>query len=136
MHSEKCSPTPASGRLPLLLAVALAISGCESTEPTCASFTYSDWGKCSPDGGQTRTVTSSSPAGCMSGGPVLTQACIPEPDGAALYAEQCGSSNCHKPLATNNLKGKNATLQSFRDFHPEISLTDAEIRAILTVVGP
>lgn len=42
---------------------------------TCTSFTYSDWGACQPDGTQTRTVLSSSPAGCTGGNPILKQAC-------------------------------------------------------------
>lgn len=42
---------------------------------TCTSFTYSDFGACQPDGTQTRTVLTSSPAGCTGGSPVLTQPC-------------------------------------------------------------
>jgi mono/diheme cytochrome c family protein len=42
---------------------------------TCTSFTYSAWGTCQADGTQSRTVTSSSPAGCTGGSPVLTQSC-------------------------------------------------------------
>ncbi len=41
---------------------------------TCASFTYSGWGACAA-GQQTRTVSTSSPAGCTGGTPVLTQSC-------------------------------------------------------------
>jgi hypothetical protein len=42
---------------------------------TCTSFTYSSWGACSASGTQTRTVLTSSPAGCTGGMPVLTQSC-------------------------------------------------------------
>jgi hypothetical protein len=42
---------------------------------TCSSFTYSAFGACQPDGTQTRTVLTSSPAGCTGGAPVLSQAC-------------------------------------------------------------
>jgi hypothetical protein len=42
---------------------------------TCTSFTYSEWSACQSDGTQTRTVLTSSPAGCTGGSPVLTQAC-------------------------------------------------------------
>jgi hypothetical protein len=42
--------------------------------PTCSSFTYSAWSACT-NGQQSRTVLSSSPAGCTGGSPVLTQAC-------------------------------------------------------------
>lgn len=41
----------------------------------CASFTYSDWGGCQPDGTQTRALASSLPAGCKGGNPVLVQSC-------------------------------------------------------------
>jgi hypothetical protein len=43
---------------------------------TCMSFMYSGWGACQADNTQTRTVASSSPAGCTGGTPVLSQACI------------------------------------------------------------
>lgn len=41
----------------------------------CTNFAYSDWGGCQPDGTQTRTLTSSLPAGCKGGNPVLVQSC-------------------------------------------------------------
>jgi hypothetical protein len=59
---------------------------------TCTSFTYSAFGACQTNNTQTRTVTSSSPAGCTGGTPVLSQACT-YIDGAALYTQYC--SNCH-----------------------------------------
>ena len=40
----------------------------------CTSWTYSDWSSCS-NGQQTRTIISSSPAGCSGGSPVLSQSC-------------------------------------------------------------
>ncbi|MBA4371395.1 MAG: hypothetical protein C0402_00890 [Thermodesulfovibrio sp.] len=42
---------------------------------TCTSFTYSDFAACQSNNTQTRTVVSSSPAGCTGGSPVLTQSC-------------------------------------------------------------
>ncbi|MBI5638885.1 MAG: SUMF1/EgtB/PvdO family nonheme iron enzyme [Nitrospirae bacterium] len=45
-----------------------------SAPPICTSYTYSDWGACQSDNTQTRTMLSSSPAGCT-GTPVLSQAC-------------------------------------------------------------
>jgi hypothetical protein len=42
---------------------------------TCTSFTYSDFGTCQADGTQTRTVLTSTPAGCTGGAPVLSQSC-------------------------------------------------------------
>ena len=50
---------------------------------SCTSFTYSDWGTCQSDNTQTRTVASSSPAGCTGGTPVLTQSCTYVPGPAA-----------------------------------------------------
>jgi hypothetical protein len=47
-----------------------------TTPPVCASFTYSSWGACQTNNTQTRTVISSSPAGCNGGNPVLTQGCV------------------------------------------------------------
>lgn len=41
----------------------------------CTSFTYSGWGECQSNSTQTRTVTSSSPEGCVGGNPVTTQSC-------------------------------------------------------------
>jgi PKD repeat protein len=46
--------------------------------PTCTDFTYSAWSAC-VNGQQTRTVISSSPAGCVGGNPVLTQSCNQPP---------------------------------------------------------
>jgi hypothetical protein len=42
---------------------------------TCTAFTYSAWGACQSNDTQSRTVTSSSPAGCTGGSPVVSQAC-------------------------------------------------------------
>jgi hypothetical protein len=53
--------------------------GCHETRtwnaPTCSSFTYSAWGACQSDNTQTRTVATSSPAGCTGGTPILSQSC-------------------------------------------------------------
>ncbi len=43
--------------------------------PTCSSWTYSDWSVCDASKLQTRTALSASPAGCVGGTPVLSQAC-------------------------------------------------------------
>ncbi len=68
--------TSGLGRSALALA-ALALSApaalAEGGGDRC-SYTYSAWSACQPDGTQTRTITSSSPAGCT-GSPVLTQSC-------------------------------------------------------------
>ena len=44
------------------------------TTPGACTYTYSDWSTCQADGTQTRTVVSTTPAGCA-GTPVLSQAC-------------------------------------------------------------
>jgi inhibitor of cysteine peptidase len=43
--------------------------------PTCTFFTYSAWSACQPGNTQTRTVISSTPAGCTGGEPILSQSC-------------------------------------------------------------
>jgi len=103
----------------------------------CTSFTYSEWGTCSAAGTQTRTVASSAPSGCTGGSPELTQACTPPApalDGAALYAQSCAS--CHHALATSNLKGKNISVASINSRNMTQGLTDAQLQAIVTAVGP
>lgn len=119
-----------------LAVVAQTLTGCGAAEPTCTSFKYSAWGACQPDGGQTRKVTSSSPTGCVDGSPVLTRACSTTTDGAALYTKSCAGSGCHNALASSTLKGTNPTLDSFRVAHGDYGLTDAEVKAILTAIGP
>jgi hypothetical protein len=100
---------------------------------TCASFTYSAWATCSASGTQTRTVTSSAPAGCTGGSPVLSQACTPPPpplDGGALYTQYC--SSCHG----NGKKGSSVSaiqnaISSNRGGMGSLSgLTAAQIQAI------
>ncbi|MEA2065298.1 MAG: thrombospondin type-1 domain-containing protein, partial [Patescibacteria group bacterium] len=49
----------------------------------CVSWTYSDWSSCS-NGQQTRTIISSSPAGCSGGSPVLSQSCSSGGGGGGL----------------------------------------------------
>ena len=46
------------------------------------TYTYTDWSACQPDSTQSRTVTSSSPPGCV-GTPITTESCtyIPPPSG-------------------------------------------------------
>ncbi len=41
----------------------------------CASFTYSNFGPCQPNGIQTRSVATASPPGCTGGNPVLSGQC-------------------------------------------------------------
>jgi hypothetical protein len=104
---------------------------------TCTSFTYSAFGACQADGTQTRTVLTSSPAGCTGGSPVLSQSCAvtpPPADGAALYTQSCQS--CHGALATSNLRGKSISLSSINAFNMRMGLTDAQLQAVATAVGP
>ncbi|HET9594942.1 MAG TPA: cytochrome c [Anaeromyxobacteraceae bacterium] len=107
--------------------------------PTCTAFTYSAWGACQSSNTQTRTVLSSSPTGCVGGNPVLSQACTfvppaPAPDGAALYAASC--AGCHGALASSNLEGKGISLSLIKSMGMTQGLTDAQLQAIVTAVGP
>lgn len=49
-----------------------------SPPPSACTYTYSAWSACQPNNTQTRTVTSSTPAGCT-GTPALTQPCTYTP---------------------------------------------------------
>jgi hypothetical protein len=126
------SPEGCAGGSPLLS------QACTYTPPAieCTSFTYSDWSACQPDGTQTRTVIGASPDGCTGGTPIVQQACTVTPpiDGAALYGQYCAS--CHGALETSNLKGKGMTVQMIKDRSMTFGLSDAELQAIVTAVGP
>jgi mono/diheme cytochrome c family protein len=68
---------------------------------------------------------------------VLTQACTPPapaPDGVALYAQKC--AGCHGALASSNLKGKGMTVTSIKSRSMSQGLTDAQLQAVVTAVGP
>jgi len=128
------SPAGCTGGTPAALSQA-----CTYVPPvtTCTSFTYSAWGACQSNGTQTRTVATSSPAGCTGGTPAaLSQACTytPPVDGAALYASKC--AGCHGALASSNLKGKGISLSLIKSFGMTQGLTDPELQAVVTAVGP
>ena len=55
-------------------AIAAALVVVTEPPPAVCTYGYGAWGACQSDGTQTRTVSSSTPAGCT-GTPVLTQAC-------------------------------------------------------------
>lgn len=113
--SQACTPPPAGGG-------------------TCTSFTYSAWSACGAAGTQTRTVLSSAPAGCSGGAPVTSQACTPAPSGATLYGASC--AGCHGALATSNLRGVGISLSLINQKNMRQGLTDAQLQAIVTAVGP
>ncbi len=75
---------------------------------TCTSFTYSAYSDCQPNGTRTRTVISSSPAGCTGGTPVLTQACTYVPPVTACtsftYSDwgTCQSNNTQTRTVTSS----------------------------------
>ena len=54
--------------------IATALEVMMPPTPTACTYTYSAWDACLSDGTQTRTVLTSSPAGCT-GTPILSQAC-------------------------------------------------------------
>src|SRR6185369_15783579 len=90
---------------------------------------------CPSSGQQTRTVVSSSPAGCTGGSPVLTVACTYVPDGAALYAAKC--AGCHGPLATSAKAGRTAAQITAANMTQGLSA--AEVQAVanaLATVAP
>lgn len=100
----------------------------------CTAFTYSAWSACGAGGTQTRTVVSASPAGCTGGAPVTAQACTPALDGAALYGASC--AGCHGALAGSNLRGVGISLSLIDQKNMRQGLTDAQLQAIVTAVGP
>jgi mono/diheme cytochrome c family protein len=67
---------------------------------------------------------------------VTSQACTYTApiDGAALYGTSC--ARCHGALASSNLKGKNISVASIKSFNMTQGLTDAQLQAIVTAVGP
>ena len=96
--------------------------------PTACTYTYSAWAACQSNGTQTRTVASTTPAGCT-GTPVLSQSCVYTPpviDGAALYAAKCAS--CHGPLATSSKLGRTAAQITAANMTQGLSA--AEVQAV------
>jgi hypothetical protein len=81
--------------------------GTTTPPPTACTYTYSTWGACQADNTQTRTVTSSSPAGC-SGTPVLSQPCanVTPPPAACTYSYSvwgaCQSNNTQTRTVTSS----------------------------------
>ncbi|MHB8880489.1 MAG: thrombospondin type 3 repeat-containing protein [Thermodesulfovibrionales bacterium] len=75
----------------------------------CTSFTYSAWTACQSNNTQTRTVTSSLPAGCTGGSPVLSQACTYVPPVTACTSftysawTACQSNNTQTRTVTSSL---------------------------------
>jgi hypothetical protein len=112
----------------------MSLAGCGGSS-TCTAFTYSNWGTCQSDGGQTRTVLTSSPTGCANGSPMLTQSCSATADGAALYQAKCFS--CHDTLATTPLKAKHPTMTTYTAAHDmqTYGLTTTQLQAIFTAIG-
>ncbi|MFA5777323.1 MAG: hypothetical protein WC906_02715 [Parcubacteria group bacterium] len=53
----------------------ICLNGTKHCRLACTSFTYSGWGICFSSGHRTRTVISSSPAGCSGGTPITTDYC-------------------------------------------------------------
>jgi mono/diheme cytochrome c family protein len=68
-------------------AIAAALAGGTTPPPPAAcTYTYSSWGTCQSNGTQSRSLLTTSPAGCT-GTPVLTQTCtyVPPPPAACSY---------------------------------------------------
>jgi hypothetical protein len=62
----------------LILALCLLVFSGFALAENCTAFNYSSWGSCNA-GVQTRTVSSSTPAGCTGGNPILNQTCTTTP---------------------------------------------------------
>ena len=54
--------------------------------PVCIAFNYSNWGVCNSSSVQTRTVTSTIPAVCANGNPLLIQSCTYVPNQTTCVA--------------------------------------------------
>jgi len=67
---------------------------------TCTAFTYSAFGACQPGGTQTRTVLTSSPAGCTGGTPITSQACTYLPPVATCTAFTYSAYGACQPNGT------------------------------------
>ncbi len=63
-----------------------------------------------------------------------TQACTHAAARRALYTTSC--SRCHGALASSNLKGRGITVQMIKDRGMTQGLTDPQLQAIVTAVGP
>jgi hypothetical protein len=72
------------------------------TPVTCTAFTYSAWGACQSNNTQTRTVATSSPAGCTGGSPVVSQSCIyvPPTPTCDLSTAVPSCSTCHGAIGS------------------------------------
>jgi hypothetical protein len=82
-------------------------AGPSGTPGTC-TYTYDTWSACQADGTQTRTVVTSSPAGCTGGTPVLSQACTFVP-ACTLATAVASCSTCHGSPAPASHSGRALT---------------------------
>jgi cytochrome c553 len=101
--------------------------------PSACTYTYSAWGACQSSSTQTRTLGTSTPAGCT-GTPVLSQSCVYTPpvlDGAALYTQTCAS--CHGPLATSTKLGRTAAQITAAGMTK--GLTPAQVQAVAAALA-
>ncbi|MHB9019850.1 MAG: hypothetical protein ACYC3G_03200 [Minisyncoccota bacterium] len=76
---------------------------CPEKNPTvvCSNFSYSDWSNCQPNGIQTRTIISKSPAGCVGGVYVTSQSCIAPASTETLIASTTASVFTSAPNIAN-----------------------------------
>ncbi|MBI5739832.1 MAG: hypothetical protein HZA16_03840 [Nitrospirae bacterium] len=113
---------------------------------TCTSFTYSAWSECLPGGSRSRTLTSSYPAGCTGGNPVLVQSCSDYTDTASLSIltadvspaidGDLGEYDLADEISFSPLSGGNiVTVKSLWDseaLYLGISVTDTQLNASVT----
>jgi len=82
-------------------------SASHPTPAACTSFTYSAWSACLSNNTQTRTVSSSLPAGCTGGSPLLTQSCVYVPPTCTSFTysawSACQSNNTQTRTVSSSL---------------------------------
>jgi len=87
-----------------LIAAGIGWNGVVTPPTPCSSYTYSAWSTCI-NGTQTRTVTSSLPAGCSGGvAPILTQSCVVIPVLCTSYIYSAWST-CVNNVQTRTVTG-------------------------------
>jgi cysteine-rich repeat protein len=87
----KSSPCNCTGGSPVT-SQSCSTGGGGGGQPTCSSWTYSDWSGCF-NGQQTRNVLTSSPSNCVGGNPLTNQSCSSGGGGMVV---------CNAPITNNS----------------------------------
>ena len=122
------------------IAAVLSSSPTSTPPPASCTYTYSAWGTCQSNGTQTRTMVTSSPAGCT-GTPVLSQTCtyIPPSPTPCTYTYSawgtCQSNGTQTRTATTSPAGCTGTpilSQTCTYVPPASTLTLAQVTSSCT----